>query len=166
MFSYKTFLFLLFMFSFESFAQEKRIKTKDVPKEIKSYIAQNFTTVAKIKYYQDKTNDTVLIEANFKYQKENYSLSFLPNGTLIEQEIEIKFDALASSTQINIKKYFNENFANFKVLKCQKVMISNKEDTFEVKIKQKNNYYEAFFDKNGGFLKYNQIIFTPINTQF
>ena len=64
------------------------------------------------------------------------------------------------------ESYLTKKYQKFKILKCQEDNPNKGQSIFELEFRHSGNYFEIYFDKNGNFTKYDELIFNPINTQF
>lgn len=152
--------------SFLVLGQEKRVSEKKIPKEIKSYLDENFKDNEKLKAYEITHKDTIFFEIDLEYKEQNYSLVFSPDGKLLEEEIELKFEELPLNIQDKLDSYLKEKYPKHKVLECQEVNPKLESKVYEIRIKVSGDYFEVYFDKNGNFTEYEELVFKPIITAF
>ena len=149
-------------------AQEKKINQKLISTEIKAFIAKNFQAINKIKYYQEKQNDSIFIEAEFHVGKDEITLKFF-NNQLVEKETELEFNEISEVIQKNILNYLQTEYTKYKITECNFVETPNKNNQFEIYVKgaknNQSNYYEIYFDEKGNFIKKVELEISPIQTQ-
>jgi len=161
----KFFIILLILFSSISFSQEKRIPAKLISPKIKSYLAVNYPSVKKIRFYSEIRAQVPYVECEFKYAKEEYSLLFL-RDSLVEVETEISFGEIPEGERLKIVKRLVEDVSSYKVLECQKVdYLSNLKYEVIIRIKGKVKF-AYFFDSLGEFISKEEEVEVPIPTQF
>ena len=150
-------------------SQEKRLVSKYVSNEIKNYISANYPTIKKVKFYQEKQNDSLFIEAEFDYGKDEISLKFF-NNELIEKETELELDEIPQQVGKNINNYLATEYTKYKITECNLVEIAKKKNLYEIYIKgtknNKSNYYEIYFDELGNRLKTVEVEVKPIQTLY
>ena len=164
---FKTFAILIAC-HFTILAQDKHLNKKKVSPPITSFIDDNFSSVSHIKYYQEIDNDSLFIEAVFKFNKEKYSLKFFKDS-LVEEEIELEFKNFPLDVQLKIETYLTMSFDRFKILESQEVKLNNVL-LYELKIKGKKNsmssFYDVYFDRQGVFKTKEELIVKPIPSLF
>ncbi len=149
------------------FGQEKNMRTKDVPAIIQNYISSNYPSATKLKFYVEKGEDLILIESEFSFKGEKYSLAF-KNDTLIEIEIFRNFVAIPSNVQATITVSLDSLFSAYKIIECQEV---NPQTNlrYEILVKgtseKSTNYFELFFDSQGSLLRKVEVEVEPIPSQ-
>ena len=157
--------FIFLLISSISFSQEKRIPVKLISPKIKSYLAINYPSVKKVRFYSEIKAQVPYVECEFKYANEEYSLLFL-RDSLVEVETEISIGEIPEHERLKIVKRLDEDVVSYKVLECQKVdhlSIVKYEITIRVKGKAKVEY---FFDSLGEFISKEEEVDVPIATQF
>jgi len=147
-------------------AQEAKISAKKISPSIIQNLDKDYHERGKTKFYVEKKNDSLYIEANFKFKNQNHSLIFDKNGNLKEVEIEIKWNELSDSIKKVIENKLLTKYNSFKITKIQIVNPRSLNALYEINIKSKGNAYEVFFDKEGKIINYKELEFSPINTQF
>ncbi len=162
-------LALSLMFVSTFYSQEKRMKNKNVSQEIRNYISTNYPTIKKVKFYLEKQNDSIVIEAEFDYGKDEISLKFF-NNELIEKETELELDEIPQQVGKNINNYLTTEYTKHKITECNLVEIPEKKNLYEIYIKgtknNKSNYYEIYFDELGNRLKTVEVEVKPIQTLY
>lgn len=151
------------------YAQEKRIKQKLISGEIKNYITANYPTVKKVKFYQERQNDSIFIEAEFHVGKDEISLKFFQNQW-IEKETEFEFQEIAEELKANINNYLRTEYTKHKISECYLVETPKKNNLFEIYIQgtknKASNFYEIYFDEKGNFIKSEIIETAPIQSLY
>jgi hypothetical protein len=151
------------------FSQEKRLSGKYVSPEIKNYISTNYPTIKKIKFYQEKQKDSIFIEAEFQFGKDEIALKFY-NNQLIEKETELEFDEIDENCRTNITSYLTKEYTKYTISECNTVDIPGKKKQFEIYFKgvknNQSNYYEIYFDEKGNFIKLLEREVSPIQSLF
>ncbi len=162
-------LAISFLFVISSYSQEKRLIGKYVSNEIKNYISTNYPTVKKVKFYQEKQNDSIFIETEFNYGNDEISLKFF-NNQLIEKETELEFVEIPELVGKNIINYLTSEYTKHKITECNLVEIPGKQNMYEIYIKgtknNKSNYYEIYFDELGKIINTVEVEVKPIQTQY
>lgn len=155
-----TFIFLVYS---SSYSQEIRLDKKKVPPVIIKTLQEKYPKIKRINFYTFKNLQT--IEANFRSQKQNISITFNANNEIIEFEKEIEFKSLSLQVQLEITKYLVLEFKNFQLKECQEIR-GNSVQSIEIEIQYNGALIDCFFDANGKFISLEKIEGNPINTQF
>ncbi|WP_083921275.1 PepSY-like domain-containing protein [Cytophaga aurantiaca] len=169
---------ILFMFVvctfFNAVAQERKLKSGEVPSQISSYLMQQYPAAEDIEYYHKKEKDSTFYEVEFELSNADYNLKFSVEGELLETEKEIDFDELSPILKEKILIVMKDNFRKSKIEKVQEVDpigIKRYEVTAKVKHKgKKNNFengvYTLLFDQDGRLLKMEQEVLNSIDSVF
>ncbi len=155
-----TFLFLVCC---SAYSQEVRIDKKKVNPAIIKTLLEKYPNAKRLKYYALKNSQK--IEADFRSQKQNISVTFNANNEIIELEKEIEFESLSPTVQLQITKYLILEFKNFQLKECQEIL-SDSKSSIEIEIQYNGGLIDCFFDVNGKFISSEKIEENPINTQF
>ena len=145
------------------YSQEVRIEKKKVNPAIIKTLLEKYPKAKRLKYYAFKNSRQ--IEADFRSQKQNISLTFNADNQIIELEKEIEFESLSPTVQLQITKYLVLEFKNFQLKECQEIL-SNSNSSIEIEIQYNGQLIDCFFDVNGKFISLEKIEENPINTQF
>jgi hypothetical protein len=165
----------------QKYEREFRIKATEVPDAALTFV-QNLNVGATPKWFREESLDGHTIEAKFKHQKQKYSIEFLPNGTLVDIEIETKFKNLPDSVQRTMlielsARYVKTHFQKIQVqhtgLKTGATLtkledIHEKNFTqlrYEVVLKAKTvkgwQWLQVTFAQNGSFIEALEIVTRP-----
>jgi len=140
---------------------EKRIPPSAFPKSAIQYLNSKFPESRKVKLYKETSTDSITYEAKFKWEKDWYSVEFLPQGDLLDIEKQIKFKDVPEKTRQRIIDYWDKSLKKFKVTRCQE-QTSDEGIRYEIEIKEKNEeetaYFEYLFEKNGDFIQKRKIV--------
>ncbi len=163
-------IFLIgFVLSFKVISQEKRIISKYVSEEIKHFIAVNYPSLQKVKFYQEKQNDSIFIEAEFHIGKDEISLKFYQNQWT-EKETELDFEEITEQVKANINTFLRTEFTKHKIRECYLVESPKKKNQYEIYVKgtynKKSNLYEIYFDEKGNFIHSEVIETAPIQSLY
>ena len=177
------FIFFICLMSFSSFGftqpkyeKEMRIKEKEVPENVISFV-DSMKLPKKIKWYKEIGNNKTSYEAKTRYEAKRLSIEFSENGTFEDFEIEINPEDILSEDNKRISDYLLNAHSKYLIEKVQlqysgepnlilnyflnpesingliihyEVVISTKEDSAYA-------MYEYLFDENGAFVKKSQI---------
>lgn len=157
--------FLLGVAVVSSVAQEHRLGRKKVPKTIQNFLMTNYPRAKHIRYYEEKNNGLVFIEAEFYNQRVEYSLKFC-GDSLVEVEREIPFTVIPANEQSRMREYMSSKYGQYRIMECQEVN-PDTNPLYEIKIKTSaGNFIELYFDKLG-VIQYNkELMVKPIPSQF
>ena len=143
---------------------EKRIDRKDFPTEALSYITQEYPAAKKMKFYRQRSTDSLTYEAKLKQDGYRFSVEFSPEGQLLDVEKKVKFSSLPEHVQDRIISFWEQSLDKFKIDKCQE-QSSDLGIRYEIEVKAKVNkevaFYEYLFEANGTFIKKVKIILHP-----
>ena len=84
-------------------------------------------------------------EANFKYTNTEMSVVYLPDGSLVETELEIFKDELPASVIAYVKRHYK----NAEIKEAAKITKAGGEVNYEAEVKGK----DLLFDASGNFIK-------------
>lgn len=161
------FLLLFLTVPFLAIAQEKverevGVKASKVPILAKKWLFDSFEDIKKPKWYLEYNQEGTAFEAKFLFQDYFHSIKFDSLGALIDAEIEIDQDEIASETWSKIKFYFDTSYQGIKIEKIQRQLLgseSDVQDYFEEgKLEGVVIRYEIVFDgKNESWAKWEAI---------
>lgn len=147
-------------------AQEKRLKASKVSAQIKCYIHEHYLNASKLRFYEEKENDSTFVECTLKYEKHNFSLVFFKDS-IYEKEELIDYQELDQKTRTEIDQQLDSLFIRYKIKTCE-LLHFNK--MIEVNVRaRKHNYvsnYEIYFDTKGRLQKQVEIVSKPLQTLF
>jgi hypothetical protein len=165
-FSFAFAFLLVIIFGFVP--NEKRIRRSKVPKTILDYLNKEYPQSKHLKFYIETSKDTVFYEVEFE-SKDNFTLKFLENGTLLEIEKEVEFEDLPEGTQKAILKSLSSQFKNFKITSVE-FFNPHLKIEYELGVRVKSDagidMYDIHFDEHGNLLRQSERTPNPIQTLF
>ena len=159
-------LLIFFTLTISGQNRDSGIRQKEIGPKIKAYLDKNYGQNLKTRFYEEKNGDLKTIEADFEFENRKYTLSFSDQGDFLKEEVDLKFDSLPDSVQVNINNYLSGKYPRFKIVNSQEVNPNTERSVYKIEVRHSGDYYEVYFDRNGNFTKYDELIFQPINTQF
>ena len=142
--------------------KEERICPVLFPSDALNFLQKNFQNIKKIKYYREKTSDSVFYEAKFKFREKKNSVKFFENGKFYDTEVEVKKKDLEKEKLALIETALRKLFFKFKIIKIQLQFLENQNFTgFEIELKgfseQEEGFFEINLDKFGNVYKTRKI---------
>ena len=135
-----TFLLAACLMALGAFAQD--LKEKDVPSVVKTALAKQFPTAAKVFWEKEKGN----YEANWGGKSgEDNSAQFTSAGGFVEIVRAIPVASLPA----NISTYVGDHYKGAKIKEAGKVTDAGGKESYEAEIKGK----DLIFDLKGNFVK-------------
>jgi hypothetical protein len=129
--------------------KEERIRSVDFPASALVFLQKNFKNVKKIKFFREKTTDSVFFEAKFKYQKNTNSVKFFENGKFYDTEVEVQKKELEKEKLALIEAALGKLFFKFNIIKIQMQFLENQTFIgFEIEVKGFSEKEEGFFEIN------------------
>lgn len=119
----------------------QKINEKEVPQAIKTAFQKAYPTAREIKWEKENGN----YEAEFDYNKNEYSVLYDANGQLLETEMEIEINQLPPAAV----KYVEEHYKGQKIKEAAKITDAKGNITYEAEIKGA----DLIFDNKGNFIK-------------
>lgn len=157
-------LVIICIFKFSAFAQkiekEKLINKNKFPDKALKYLNQHFDQQKGIKYYREKTEDSVFYESKFNCNGEFFSVKFYTNGVLYDIEKIINKEQISDEAWKKINTKFDHDFKRWKVTKIQKRFYDNSEEyeiIAEGKLKKQVKVFEYHFSEEGIFLSKEEV---------
>lgn len=125
---------------FSAFGQ--KLKSTEVPENVKSALMKKYPKATKITWEKDKLN----FEGNWGGKSgEDMSVQFTPEGKFVEQVVAIKTKDLPSGVIDYVKKHYHST----KISEAGKVTNVDGKTMYEAEVGGK----DLIFDENGVFLK-------------
>ncbi len=118
----------------------QKLKEAAVPADVKNKFAAMYPNALE----KDWEKEDGKFEVSFKNNKEETSLLFEANGTLVQTEVEIPVSSLPK----NIESFTSKKFPGKKINEAAKITAANGTITYEAEI-DGDDYY---FDASGNFL--------------
>ncbi len=139
---------IIFTFAFSSFAQEKKVDKKDLPKAVVESFHKSYPK-AEIKNASKETeHGKTYYEIESVDGSVNRDVKYAENGELAELETTISFDEVPNT----VKKSFKKNYPKAEVLKSEKV-VEGKKTNYEFLIEENESKSEIVFNSNGKVVK-------------
>lgn len=134
--------------------QERRIKKKDVPTEVKDWLKDAYEKQRKVKWFYQTDGEKKVYEAKLMQNGKKHSIEIHPNGIVENIEVEIDFDEIQIQVKQTMQAYFEKNYTKYKIKKIQIQYTGNNddledlidEDEFDESIEV--NYEVEFYGKN------------------
>ncbi|MCW5908347.1 MAG: PepSY-like domain-containing protein [Chitinophagales bacterium] len=124
-----------------SFAIAQKLSDKDVPQSVKSAFQKAYPNTKEVKWDKEGSN----YEAEFDYNKTDYSVLFDAKGNLIETEVEIEVSQLPKS----VTEFVSKHYTGQKIKEAAKITDAKGVVTYEAEIKG----MDLLFDSKGNFIK-------------
>lgn len=134
------------------YANAQKITENDVPTSVKQAFIQKFPNANAKEVKWEKEDDTG-IEANFKIDKEEYSVTFDQTGKWLETELEIKKAKLPEAVRVAIAK----EFTRYKIEEAEKIETPDQELLYEVELEKKEISYAVQFTTAGKIVKKEEV---------
>lgn len=100
--------------------KEERIKLTELPSSVREIVGALPKKVKRLKFYKETDGRKNSFEIKLKYQKNLYSIEFSKSGELEDIEVLSKLKAIDKDVRIEIKRYFENSFSKYKLIKIQK----------------------------------------------
>lgn len=148
---------------------ETRIKLKRTPKEIVSYIDENYPD-ARVKYYQwQAQNDSVYYHVKMKYERELMDLTFNADGVLIRKDSAVHYSVVPANVKAKINEDLKSRYLKFSIHRCKILHIDNQK-FYEVEITAKEKTikkkYLFRFSADGIMIDFLELAQKPIGPIF
>lgn len=148
-----------------AYAQEARIREREISPAIKSYVKEHCNQAKRIRYFKEINNGEHCIEVEFIEDHREHSITFL-NDALYETEVEIAFDDIDLPTKKKMESKLLELYTRYKIIECQQVNIESRLQ-FEIEVRgSKDHYFNLLFDTAGNLIEQTEISVKPIPNQF
>src|SRR5574337_327835 len=125
-------------------ASAQKMKEANVPSAVKSKFVSLYPNTKNAKWEKEGNN----YEAEFDVNKVETSVSFDPNGNLVETETEISTDALPQGA----KDYVKNNLGGKKISEASKIVAADGGITYEAEV----GGTDYIFDASGNFVRKEQ----------
>lgn len=132
---YKLLVFLIVfsvsgnLYAQEKFEKESRIKSKDIPEKMLSFI-DSLNLKTKIKWYLEEGLNKKSFEAKFRNNNVKHSVEFDSLGVIEDLEIEISFAEIESELRKSISSKLQQSCSDYKIRKVQKQFSRSEHDLF------------------------------------
>lgn len=140
--------------------KEKSIKRSRFPEKALNYLNQHFSELNAIKYYREKTKDSIFYESKFKSKGDTYSVKFTPDGNLYDIEQLITREDIPDAILEKIKTRFNNEFKRWKIEKIQlrqRLGRVEYEIIVDGKAAKQVRVYEYHFSESGKFMNKQEV---------
>lgn len=81
-------------FAQDKLEQERRVKTREVPKPARDWLKDAFEGTKKVRWYKEVTSGSKSFEAKFDYQSAFYSVEFDTLGVIEDIEVDRAWEAI------------------------------------------------------------------------
>lgn len=122
----------------------QKLSSAEIPSSVATAFAKSHPHAKNVKWDKEGAN----YEVSFDEQKEEISIVYSADGSVMEIETEIEWNKLPEPIKQTLKK----DFSDYKLKEYAKI-VSGKGVTYEVEVSQKKQSYDLLFDVNGVFLK-------------
>lgn len=142
--------------------QESKISRANFPKIATQYLLEHFSKAQKVKYFREKSNDSIFFEAKFVENKKKFSVKFDEKGKLYDTEQTVKFEEIDKDAQKTIKDELQKLYTKFVIQKTQ-IQWSSSQNIlgYELEIKayaeSGDGIFEINSNKNGNIIRKRQI---------
>lgn len=123
-----------------SFASAQKVQETEVPTVVKAGLQKQYPAVKNVKWEKEDGN----YEASFKKEQTEYSVTLTSQGSVVETEVAIAFEALPAPA----KDYVHSHYADKEIKETAKITNAKGTVTYEVEIDGK----DLIFDHSGKFL--------------
>jgi len=141
----------------QKYEQESRIKTRQLPLAISSYLDRHYPERSKVRHYEEYSRDDengVLIlfyESKFDLGSHRYSVKFDSSGSLYDIERLVPARRLPNLVRQQIEEDLSVYFQKYRISKIQEILEPNGSVLgYELVVKGKRNQDIGYFE-----LKYN-----------
>jgi hypothetical protein len=160
------FILIFLLFPLVTFGQkDKDVRSKDVPQVVKDSLVKKFNPVTHLKYYKEVFKDKTLYEASFKYKEDIYNLTYFPDGSIYELEIEIKQNQIPEQVNTLILNDLALRYSKYKIRQIEIVNPEN-EKLYELSLHAKKGkhtgYFDVYYNENGTFHKEEEDVLNSI----
>lgn len=124
-------------------AEAQKVKSKDVPAEVKNSLQKSYAVTD-----ADWDKEDGSFEANFEQKGKEMSVLIDANGNILEVETEITEKDLPSG----VLTLLASNYKDFEIEEIVRIE-ANSEVTYEVEVEKKSQTFDVLFDANGKLLK-------------
>lgn len=158
--------------------KEIRVKKSEVPKEVKHWFKDAYENQRKVKWFFQTDGEKQVYEAKLTYKGKKHSVEILPNGDVVNIEVQLALDEIQPQVKRNLEDYFNATYQRFRIKKIQiqyngsnddledlidedemdEDIIIRYEIEFLGKNETENELWEGLFDDEGNLLERRKII--------
>lgn len=124
-------------------AEAQKVKSKDVPAEVKNTLQKSYAVTD-----ADWDNEDGSFEANFELKGKEMSVLIDAKGNILEAETEIAKKDLPAAVLTSLES----NYKDFKIEETARID-ANGEVTYEVEVEKKEQTFDLLFDAKGKLLK-------------
>lgn len=124
-------------------AEAQKVKSKDVPAEVKNTLQKSYAVTD-----ADWDNEDGSFEANFELKGKEMSVLIDAKGNILEAETEIAKNDLPAAVLTSLES----NYKDFKIEETARIE-ANGEVTYEVEVEKKEQTFDLLFDARGKLLK-------------
>ena len=137
----KKFLFVALAAILTTCSFGQKTSKDNIPQVVKDALKKSFSTAQNEKWEKENQN----FEAEFKFNHDEVSALFSPEGKLLETEVEIAIGELPSS----VVNYITKNLSGKQIKEASKITDAAGKVSFEAEVGGK----DYIFDASGNLLK-------------
>ncbi len=134
-------ILLIAIVAFATQSQAQKLMSKNVPTAVKDAFHKAYPSITDVDWSKDGNN----YEAEYDSKKGDISVTYSPDGKLIETEMGIPKSSLPQSIMDYVKKNYNED----EVKEASKITDAKGVVTYEAEVKG----MDLIFDLKGNFIK-------------
>ena len=137
----KNLLLLIAIVGFVGSVQAQKLTAKDVPAAVKKAFTKAYPMEKDVDWSKDGKN----FEAQYDAKPGDMSITYKPDGELVETEMDIPVASLPEGVSAYVKK----NHKDHKIKEAAKITNADGTVTYEAEV----NGMDLIFDSNGKYLK-------------